>query len=152
MATPRIYVDTSVFGGAFESEFKWASEVLFQQIRDGSFQLITSAVVQDEIEPAPLQVRELFETMLPYAELIIPNPDALTLQQAYIQSNIVTQKYADDALHVALATVSGCALIVSWNFKHLVHYDKVALYNAVNLIHGYPQLSIISPWEVIRYE
>ncbi len=152
MATPRIYVDTSVFGGVFESEFKWASEELFQQIRDGSFQLVTSAVVQDEIEPAPLQVRELFETMLPYAELIIPNPDAVTLQQAYIQSNIVTRKYAGDALHVALATVSGCALIVSWNFKHLVHYDKVALYNAVNLIHGYPQISIISPWEVIRYE
>jgi predicted nucleic acid-binding protein len=118
MANPRIYVDTSVFGGVFESEFKWASEALFQQIRGGSFTLVTSAVVQDEIEPAPPHVRELFETMLPYAELIYPNPDAVTLQQAYIQSNILTPKYADDALHVALATVSGCALIVSWNFKH----------------------------------
>ena len=37
-----------------------------------------------------------------------------------------------DALHVAVATVSGCSVIVSWNFKHIVNYRKIPLYNAIN--------------------
>lgn len=64
----------------------------------------------------------------------------------------MTIKSEDDALHVALATTSGCAMIVSWNFKHIVHYDKIRLYNAVNILRGYDEINIFSPWEVIDYE
>ncbi len=63
--------------------------------------------------------------------------------------------YADtsvDALHVALATVSRASLIVSWNFKHIVNFQKIPMYNAVNTLHGYRGISIYSPLEVIEYE
>jgi hypothetical protein len=53
---------------------------------------------------------------------------------------------------VALATANRCRLIVSWNFKHIVHFDKIPLYNGVNLINGYDTLSINTPSEVIAYE
>jgi hypothetical protein len=45
-----------------------------------------------------------------------------------------------DALHVALASVAGCTMIVSWNFKHIVHFPKIPLYRAINVIKGYSQL------------
>src|SRR3989304_5908939 len=61
-------------------------------------------------------------------------------------------KYSNDALHVALATVTNCKIIVSWNFKHIVHFKKIPLYNAVNILQGYEQIAIYSPLEVIRYE
>nr|VFK64670.1 MAG: hypothetical protein BECKUNK1418G_GA0071005_104917 [Candidatus Kentron sp. UNK]VFK71173.1 MAG: hypothetical protein BECKUNK1418H_GA0071006_105317 [Candidatus Kentron sp. UNK] len=51
--------------------------------------------------------------------------ETILLQRQYIDSGVVTPKSAEDALHVALATVSRCALIVSWNFKHIVHFDKI---------------------------
>ena len=44
------------------------------------------------------------------------------------------------------------SLIVSWNFKHIVHYQKIPMYNAVNVLHGFPEISIYSPSEVIDYE
>ena len=65
---------------------------------------------------------------------------------------MVTQKWANDAGHVAAATVAGADLIVSWNFRHIVHYDKIRAYNAVNLLHGYREIEIRSPLEVIDYE
>jgi len=34
---------------------------------------------------------------------------------------------------------------VSWNFKHIVNYDKIRLYNAVNLKYGYKVLEIRNP-------
>ena len=43
-------------------------------------------------------------------------------------------------------------MIVSWNFKHIVHWDKMPRYNAVNALEGYPSLSIFSPPEVVGYE
>ena len=39
-------------------------------------------------------------------------------------------------------------LVVSWNFKHIVHYEKIAGFNAANLLQGYPELRIFSPNEV----
>lgn len=52
----------------------------------------------------------------------------------------------------ALATVAGCPLIVSWNFRHIVHFEKVPLYNAVNVLHRRMALEIRSPLEVIEDE
>jgi len=70
----------------------------------------------------------------------------------YIRSGVVTEKSLNDALHVAISTVSGCDLIVSWNFKHIVHFDKVPKYNAVNTLNGYKHIGIYSPLEVIDYD
>ena len=43
-----------------------------------------------------------------------------------------------------------CAdVIASWNFKHIVHYDKIRLFNAVNLREGYSLVDIRSPMEIV---
>jgi len=43
-------------------------------------------------------------------------------------------------------------MIVMWNFKHIVHFKKIPLYNAINILKGYDQIAIYSPLEVINYE
>jgi hypothetical protein len=39
---------------------------------------------------------------------------------------------------------------VSWNFRHIVHFDKIRLFNSVNLELGYKPLQIYSPREVTK--
>lgn len=148
----RVYVDTSVFGGVFDDEFQRASQDFFEQVEEGQFVLITSAVVQEEVAPAPQRIKDFFDKMLPYAEILDVTEAALKLRQAYLNAGIVSPKYSNDALHVALTTVSSCPIIVSWNFRHIVHADKIPLYNAVNILHGYNQIAIYSPLEVMKYE
>lgn len=148
----RVYADTSVFGGVFDEEFAEASKEFFQEVRDGRFALVTSAVVQAELEPAPEDVRMFFEDILDAAEVAEVTTEALALKDAYLRAGIVGAKYTDDALHVALASVSGCRVIVSWNFRHIVHFEKIPKYNAVNVLHGHAALGVYSPTEVIRYE
>ena len=118
MKAIRVYADTSIFGGVHDDEFKEASLTFFEQVKSGQFILVTSAVVQDEIVLAPVAVRQFFEGMLKLAEVAEITETALELRDAYLQAKIVSPKYSDDALHVALATVTDCALIVSWNFAH----------------------------------
>jgi hypothetical protein len=55
-------------------------------------------------------------------------------------------------MHVALATVSNSDLIVSWNFKHIVNFQKIPLYNAVNTLNSFGKIAIYSPLEVIENE
>lgn len=148
----RIYADTSVFGGINDVEFKKPSEIFFEQVRNESFTLTTSAIVERELELAPVQVRAFFQDILPCCEVIDITAEAVSLQQAYIKEGIVGNRCMDDALHVALSTVSDCQGIVSWNFKHIVHFQKIPLYNAVNILHGYHTIFIHSPLEVIDYE
>lgn len=145
----RVYADSSVFGGLFDPEFAADSRTFFEQVASGRFRLLSSFLVADELERAPETVKQLFGAMLTTIELIRVTPEALTLQAAYVSAGIVSPRWADDALHVALATVASADLIVSWNFRHIVHFQKVPHYNAVNQLQGWRELAIHSPKEVI---
>ena len=146
----RIYADTSVFGGVFDEEFAEATKKFFSEINAGRFTIVTSAIVEAEIEPAPQKIRDFFAHYEAVAEIAQITQEMLLLQQQYIKSGVVTPKSAEDALHVAIATVTQCNLIVSWNFKHIVHYQKIPLYNAVNVTNGYRAIAIHSPIEVLN--
>jgi len=65
---------------------------------------------------------------------------------------VVTPKWEADATHVALATVTGCSMIISWNFKHIVNFRKIPLSNAVNRLSGYGEIGIYTPREVTENE
>jgi len=147
----KVYADTSVFGGILDDKFKSPSQLFFDQIIEGKFQLVVSDVISREIDEAPEPVRDLFTEMLVTAEIAEVTQKALELRQAYIDENILSPKWANDALHVALATIWHCEIIVSWNFKHIVHYQKIPLYNAVNTLKGYSNINIFSPLEVLDY-
>ena len=150
--TLNVYADTSVFGGVFDEEFHQASQSFFDMVRQGYFNLLTSVVVKEELEPAPSEVLALFEEMLDFAKIAEISKEALQLREAYLNAGILTGQWSTDALHVALATVADCSMIVSWNFRHIVHFSKIPLYNAVNTLYGYSNIAIHSPQETIYYE
>ena len=114
--------------------------------------MVTSALVQEEIKPAPKDVQRFFDRVLTTVNVVEVSEEALNLRDAYLEAGIVSPQWSEDALHVAVATVVGCSLIVSWNFKHIVHFEKIPLYNAVNILKGYSNIGIFSPLEVIQYE
>ena len=148
----RVYADTSVFGGVFDEEFERASRTFFDQVRQGRFTLVVSALVREELSEAPAHVRQLFEKIVESCEVLGITEEAILLQQSYIRHGIVGPSAMADALHVAQATVANCRVIVSWNFRHIVHLEKISLYNGVNRAQGYFEIEIHSPHEVLAYE
>jgi hypothetical protein len=75
----------------------------------------------------------------------------LELADEYQGRGILTSNFYGDGLHIALATVAEADLLVSWNFKLIVRFDKIRLFNAVNIEFGYKSLQIFSPREVTTY-
>jgi predicted nucleic acid-binding protein len=148
----RVYADTSVYGGVREAELSGPSKAFFDRVRNGHFVLVSSPLVEQEVAGAPKEVLDFALAMFRFAEPVDITDPAVRLQQAYVRAGIVGASTSADALHVALASVAGCAMIVSWNFRHIVHFDKIPLYNAVNTLEGHGPIGIYSPLEVIRYE
>jgi hypothetical protein len=74
------------------------------------------------------------------------------LAQVYIDEKILGKSSYNDAYHIALTTVNRLDVLVSWNFKHIVNFDKIKLFNSVNLRLGYPVIDIRSPLEFVVYE
>ena len=149
----RIYVDTSVLGGCFEPEFATWSNGLIADFHAGTFTPVLSALLETELRRAPDFVRAVYSDLVAMVGESIPvNDESLELLSAYEAHKVLGPRFRSDMLHIALATAADVDLLVSWNFKHIVRFDKIRLFNAVNLEQGYKPLSIHSPREVATYE
>ncbi len=152
MKTQRIYLDTSVIGGCFDEEFEVWSNALLKDISHGLFIGVTSEVVEAEILDAPKHVREKYLYLLDLtSEVLRVDEEALDLVASYLKHKVLSKRFRNDMLHIALATIVDVDILVSWNFRHIVRYDKIRQFNAVNLQQGYRALDIYSPREVTSY-
>jgi predicted nucleic acid-binding protein len=152
MKKQRVYIDTSVIGGCFDTEFAPWSNGLRKDFRLGNFTAVVPEVVAAEIAPAPQEIRDQYAELLAWEPEFAELTDAVReLAAAYQKRGIVPQKYSNDTVHIALATVAEVDMLVSWNFRHIVRFDKIRIFNAVNRELGFKPLEIYSPREVTHY-
>ena len=153
MKIQRVYVDTSVIGGCLDPEYAVWSEGLMRDFSNRIFRPVTSDVVQAEIDLAPVPIQQKYADLLGMKpELLTVTPAALELANTYQVQGVLTPKYYNDGLHIALATIGQVDVLVSWNFRHIVHFNKIRLFNAVNIQQGYRTIQIYSPREVTTYD
>ncbi len=153
MRGTRVYVDTSVFGGTQDDRFAEASKWFFELIKKGKYRLLLSNIVYDELEDAPEKVRGVLAEMPEDAVEVIPiDDDVQELANAYVSARALDQDSQSDALHIAAATLAGADLLLSWNFRHIVNYERIRKFNSVNIAHGYRRIEIRSPLEVRHAE
>lgn len=145
----RVYVDTSVFGGAEDAEFAETSRRFFQEVHLSKYIVVLSKLVLDELTPAPHNVfkvlQDLPKSQIEFLEI---SEEMESLAEAYLSEHILPVSMKPDALHVAAATVARASLVLSWNFKHIVNFQRIQRFNAVNLNNGYGLIDIRSPLEI----
>jgi predicted nucleic acid-binding protein len=138
-----------VFGGCFDKEFDDESTAFFEQVSSGKIVLLISDLTVRELENAPGEVREFYSKLTGY-ESVSPTNECYDLRDAYLKAEVVGRASADDALHVAIATVYRADIIVSWNFKHIVQRRRIHGFEAVNTLMDYRSPEIFSPREIIE--
>lgn len=146
----RLYLDTSIIGGNFDSEFKEWTNPLIDEILGGKHTAVISEITIREIQGAPGYVIKLLEQLLnSNGEFIAANSETKILAGHYITEGALTKKSLEDANHIAIATYHNVNALVSWNFKHILNVDRIRLFNSVNLRYGYGLIDIRSPREII---
>lgn len=144
----KLYLDTSIYGGYYDDEFKEDTRLLFDCIDSNDLMVIVSEVVQLELSRARKEVRDTIKMI---KNLIFEDitDEMETLAENYLKSKALPKKCIEDARHVAFATIIGGTNIVSWNFKHLVNFQRIDDLNVVNLREGYRTINIYTPKQII---
>ena len=152
----KVYVETSVWGMTLENQpraLREPTKQFLRQCSEGLFLPYISTVVLQEIalaeaSAAAQMVREINHLTPAVLE---PSEESEELAEAYLEAGIIPPKKRDDARHVAIATVAGLEIVVSWNHRYLANEGKSDLYNAVNRLGGYEQVLVIhTPFEVMQ--
>jgi hypothetical protein len=118
-------------------------------MESGLWRFVTSLVTSEELIEAPERVQDLFNSTFAATDLLNVTEEMDALAADYVAQGVVTAKYEDDALHVAVCTVTRANFLVSWNFRHLANVHRETGFNGVNLLNGYPVIRIVNPLEII---
>ena len=150
---PRLYFDTSVFGGVYDEDFEEITMLLFEKVKLGLITCVYSDLSETELQNAPQRVKDFFADLpREHMQFVEVTEEAYELAQKYLDEKVVGQTSADDCRHIATATIIRVDYLVSWNFKHIVNVFRIRGYNSINLRCGYPQLDIRSPKEIVYNE
>jgi predicted nucleic acid-binding protein len=83
--------------------------------------------------------------MISGMELWPPCAEADALADALLDSGAVKRKKDNDAMHIALASVGGADVLLSWNFQDIVNERKLPLIKIVVEQAGYRCPLLVSP-------
>ena len=149
----RVYVDSSVVGGAFNKRVSQETRPFWDAVRRGEVIVIVSDILEKELQKAPERAKDFVDTLPEsHIERVVSTDESDSLATQYIAENVVGESSFDDCAHVALATIARADVLVSWNMKHLANLDKKRGYNSVNMKLGYSQIEILTPNMVIYDE
>jgi hypothetical protein len=150
----RLYLETSIFNFYYADDVPKEREMtrkFFQQI--GRYETYISEVLFKEIGRCKPPKREkLLDLVMrdDHEELVLDESSEL-LARRYVKEGIIPIKYMDDAYHIAIASVAGVDLILSWNFEHIVKVKTKREVVGINMLMGYGPIDIYSPLEVVEH-
>ncbi len=153
----KLYIETSVWGFLFADdalEKKAATELFFNEIEYGNYEIFVSETVNEEIRFAPGAKREiLFELIRKYDPVLLEKDEEVQyLAEMYVKNGVLTEKHFNDLLHLAYSSIYGMNALISWNLTHIVKMGTQDLCNSTNLALGYHTIQVRTPQEVVKVE
>ena len=143
----RIYVDSSVISGMFDSnDHPVRAQPFWDAVFGGKIRVVLSSVLDEELEPAPQHVRDFYRS-IPESQIerIIVTSLSDTLAGRYIKAGVLTLNHLTDCKHIALAAIAGVDALVSWNTRHIVNDKRIRRFNDVSIGFGCDEIKILTP-------
>jgi len=123
----KIYVETSVISYLTARPSKTILGAAHQQITlawwetRNQYELLVSESVLRECGAGDPDAAVKRLTVLNDVPLLLITDQALHIAESLVGLGIVPAKAAEDALHIAIATVSGVDYLLTWNCRHIAN-------------------------------
>jgi predicted nucleic acid-binding protein len=149
----KIYLGTTIFNFVFADDAPKERDFtrkFFQQIK--AYECYISDIVIKEIARCYSSKRAKLMALIEENDLEELSLDdaAERLARRYIKEGIIPSKFINDAYHIAIASVAGMDVILSWDFDHLVKMKTKREVAGINMLMGYGPVDIFSPLEVVK--
>jgi hypothetical protein len=104
-----------------------------------------SALVVKEASKGDSAIAQKRQAAISSFAVLGTTPEAERLAQSIIDARGVPAEYPEDALHIAIAAISGMDFMVTWNFAHINNpFTKMMIRQVVENA-GYECPEIVSP-------
>lgn len=146
----KVYLDTSVISYLDQQdapEKMQETREVWEYLKTGQYDIYISDVVLDELgkcKEDKLKILISYLRQLSY-HVIQTDEKSIELAEKFIDFGVLKRKSFDDCRHIAAAILSGCDIIVSWNFKHIVNVKTIRGIKVVTTLEGYKDLLIYPP-------
>ena len=151
-----VYIETSILGYLTARSTKnliLAANIEvtkdWWQNRRGIFELYASLVVVDEAVLGDPEIAAKRLTILQDIELLEPTEAAQELTIQLLTKSNLPDKAANDAAHIALATVHGMDYLLTWNCKHIANVQIQKKLSQICSDFGYELPRIGTPYELM---
>jgi len=123
----KVYIETSVISYLTARPSKTILGAAHQQITlawwetRSRYDLVVSESVLRECGAGDPDAAKKRLTVLNDVPLILITEQALDIANSLVEKGIIPAKAAEDALHIAIATVNGVDYLLTWNCRHIAN-------------------------------
>ena len=155
MSKLKLYLETSVWNYACGQGGPEAQEATLQLLgasKGGGYEIFVSTLVLQELlrTPDPSRREKLMKAVAEHQPVELDvDAAAERLADQYVAHQLVVERYRNDAVHVAIATLAQIDIVVSWNLKHIVNPRTRRTVNGLNNMLGYGRIDFGTPEEVL---
>ena len=147
----KVYLDTSVLSALFDArnpERQELTKEFFSRIDE--HEVFISELTRVEIEETPdEELRDKMRGVIADVH-VLPSQEAVEqLSGEYVKQGAVSEKYPEDAYHIAAAVVNDLDIVLSWNFRHIVRRKTKDIVNMVNTMQNQRHIEITTPGELL---
>ena len=151
-----IYVETSIpsfyfetrTGAQIQARREWTRE--WWKIFSITDTLVTSPTVLAELSRTPEPKRSDCLGLMESLPVLEMTKEADELVGLYIEHKIMPDDTEGDAMHLALATLHECDILVSWNCRHIANANKTDHIRRINGRLGHETPRLITPLELLE--
>ena len=146
----KLYLDTSVISHLKAEDIPERMQDtldFWHDLKNDKYKVLISGLTIAELMKCPEPKRtSLFENLgeIEYEE-VQETPESIELAEEYLRHGVMSPKSRDDCRYIAIATITGCKYIISWNFKHFVNIKTINKVQAVNKLMEYSEINILPP-------
>jgi predicted nucleic acid-binding protein len=117
--------------------------------RHTQFDLYISQVVLDEVAQGDAEIATRRLEILHDFPLLAVSEAVQNLAVEFLAKSNLPPKAADDALHIAAATVYGLDYLLTWNCKHIANAQIQKKLTQISFDLGYELPTICTPYELM---
>jgi predicted nucleic acid-binding protein len=151
-----VYIETSIISYLTAHPSRDLIIAAYQQITAewwekcaSTFSLYTSQLVLEEAGKGDADAAEKRLSALRTLPLLPQVDEAVIFAQTLIQNGVLPNKAADDAIHIALATVYGMDYLLTWNCRHIANAEIQKQIGILSQNEGYEMPVICTPTELM---
>lgn len=152
MRKKKVYLDTSVISYLRQEGVPRERQdtiEFWEILKTDKYDVYISDVTTGELakcaEPKRSDLFALLEEIR-YTEIKVGDDEEIATLAIDVQNKgILPSKSVNDRLHIAAAMFSGCHVVVSWNFKHMVNIRTIDGVRVIAALNNLNPVDICSP-------